>query len=334
MISMSDIERNILKSNKGMALLLAVTVMSLLVAVTVEFNKNMRQELVGSFTVKDNSQLGAILKSGYNLAEAVLFQDKQDNKYDSGYDRWAQLESSNLATLFGRGNLELIIRDLTGKLQLNSLGAASSAGDNGREILTKLLLNGEFGDLSADDVSLIVDAITDWVDADDDPKGFEETESSFYQSLDPAYTSKNGPFEFIEELLLVRGITRDLYFGTGEYKGLRDYVTVYGDDGKININNAPVEILQAMDENMAEDLVQEMVVFREDEGNKELLENATWYSQHVSGDLNFDADMVTTESNYFDITAVARHVEMERILYAVVKRDSDGTISLISRKVE
>ena len=49
---MSDTGRNILKSNKGMALLLAVSVMSLLVAVTVEFNKNMRQELVGSYTVK------------------------------------------------------------------------------------------------------------------------------------------------------------------------------------------------------------------------------------------------------------------------------------------
>ena len=334
---MSDTGRNILKSNKGMALLLAVSVMSLLVAVTVEFNKNMRQELVGSYTVKENSQLGAIMKAGYNIAEAVLFQDAKDNAFDSGYDRWAKLGSSNLSGLFGRGGLELIITDLSGKLQLNSLGisSATEGEDNGgRKILTKLLLNGEFGDLSADQVSLIVDAITDWVDTDDDPKGFEETESSYYESLDPFYSSKNGPFEFIEELLLVRGITRDLYFGTAEYKGLRDYVTVHGNDGKININNAPLEILQAMDENMAEELVQEMVTFREDEGNKDLLEDSNWYVTFVSEDLKFDADMVTTASNYFDITAVAKYVEMQRTLYAVVKRDADGTISLISRKVE
>jgi len=331
---MSDTGRNILKSNKGMALLLAVSVISLLVAVTVEFNKNMRQELVGSYTVKDNSQLGAIMKAGYNIAEAVLFQDVKDNEFDSGYDRWAKLGSSNLSGLFGRGGLELIITDLSGKLQLNSLGISSATGENGRKILTKLLLNGEFGDLSEDQVSLIVDAITDWVDTDDDPKGFEETESSYYESLDPPYASKNGPLEFIEELLLVRGITRDLYFGTAEYKGLRDYVTVHGNDGKININNASVEILQAMDENMAEGLVQEMVTFREDEGNKDLLKDEDWYATFVSEDLQFDADMVTTASNYFDITAVAKYVEMQRTLYAVVKRDSDGTISLISRKVE
>jgi general secretion pathway protein K len=331
---MSDTGRNILKSNKGMALLLAVSVMSLLVAVTVEFNKNMRQELVGSYTVKENSQLGAIMNSGYNIAEAVLFQDTKDNAFDSGYDRWAKLGSSNLSGLFGRGGLELIITDLSGKLQLNSLGISSATGDNGRKILTKLLLNGEFGDLSADQVSLIVDAITDWVDTDDDPKGFEETESSFYESLDPPYSSKNGPFEFIEELLLVRGITRDLYFGSSEYKGLRDYMTVHGNDGKININNAPVEILQAMDENMAEELVQEMVTFREDEGNKDLLKDKNWYIEYVSEDLKFDADMVTTTSSYFDITAVAKYVEMQRTLNAVVKRDVDGTVSLISRKVE
>ncbi len=349
-----------LKSNSGMALLLAVTVMSLLVAVTVEFNKNMRQELVGSATVKENSQFGAIMRSGYNLAEAVLLQDAKDNASDSEHDRWAKLAESSFSGLFGRGNLELAVSDYAGKLQLNSLGfvaqesgeegeegeeggeggeageGGDSVADVGRAILTRLLASGDFGDLSEEEVSLIVDAITDWVDVDDEEKGIEDTESGYYLSRQPPYSSRNGPFEYIEELLLVRGITPELYFGTGEIKGLRDFVTVYGDDGKININSASVELLQAMGTDITEELAQKLIDFRADEDNKTVLEDNSWYKSVPSwpGDVEFSGDILTTKSDFFSITATATFAEMERTLFAVVKRESDDKIKMVSRKVK
>ncbi len=323
-----------------MALLLAVTVMSLLVAVTMEFNKNMRYELVSSTTVRENSKLGAIIRSGYNLAEAVLLQDAKDNNFDSEHDRWAKLAGSNLSKLFGRGSLDVSISDFTGKLQLNSFTsdeptstAKINVGEYGRDVLTLLLLTGEFGDLSEEEISLVVDAITDWIDTDDNPKGdFEETESGYYQSLDPPYSCKNGPFEHIEELLLVRGITKDLYYGTGEYKGLRDFVTVHGVEGKINLNSALPEILQAMNVEMTEELVDKLVDFREDESNQDLLQNIAWYAS-ILPSIEFDPKMITAESNFFGITAEAEFNEVKRTLHAVVQR-TGNKISLVSRKVE
>lgn len=318
--------------------MLAVTVTSFLIALTVQFNKDMRQELVGSSTVKENSQLGAIIKSAYNLAEAVLLKDVEDNDFDSAYDRWAKLTGRNLSGLFYRGTLELTVTDLAGKLQLNSLGSTSQqVAESGREALQNLLDTGEFGDFSTEEVNLIVDAITDWVDENDDEVGIEETESSFYQSLQPSYSCKNSPFEFLEELLLVRGITRDLYFGTAEYKGLRGFVTVQGSDGKININSAPAEILLAINRDMTEELASQMIEFRSDEGNKDLLGELNWYedsSGQWPGDVKFDPKKITTASNYFTITARAKYGEIERTLKAVVRRDSDEKISLLSRKVE
>lgn len=325
-----------------MALLLAVTVISLLVAVTLEFNKNMRQELVGSATVKENNQLGAIVKSGYNLAEAVLLQDLKDNLFDSEHDRWAKLGESSLTKIFYRGSLDLGITDLAGRLQLNSFSnpdttsLGDTIGESTRDILTQLLLSGEFGDLGAEEVNLIVDAITDWVDEDEKEKGIEDTESSYYLSLNPSYSCKNGPFEHIEELLLVRGITKELFFGDGEYKGLRDFVTVHGDDGKINLNSIPSELLMAMNSDVTDELAQKMVAFREDESNAPLLADVNWYTNIPlwPEDVQFDAKMITSQSKFFSIAAKAKYGEIEKSLYAVVHRESSEKIGMVSRKVE
>jgi type II secretory pathway component PulK len=59
----------------------------------------------------------------------------------------------------------------------------------------------------------IANAIIDWMDADSDPRS-GGAENDYYMSLTPAYRCKNGPIDSIDELLLVKGITRDLLYGT------------------------------------------------------------------------------------------------------------------------
>jgi DNA uptake protein ComE-like DNA-binding protein len=58
----------------------------------------------------------------------------------------------------------------------------------------------------------VADAIIDWRDTDENP-GASGAESDYYQSLQPPYRCKNGPFETVEELLLVKGVTPDLLYG-------------------------------------------------------------------------------------------------------------------------
>lgn len=57
----------------------------------------------------------------------------------------------------------------------------------------------------------IADAILDWTDANDDTAN--GAESQYYLALDPPYHAKNQPVEFVEELLLVRGVTREWLYG-------------------------------------------------------------------------------------------------------------------------
>lgn len=70
----------------------------------------------------------------------------------------------------------------------------------------------------ADDSSAIpeeiVDAIIDWRDADTEPNGEAlDTEGEYYRQLDKPYRIKNGPFDTVEELLLVKGVTGGVLYG-------------------------------------------------------------------------------------------------------------------------
>jgi hypothetical protein len=58
----------------------------------------------------------------------------------------------------------------------------------------------------------IADSILDWLDADDFERDYG-TESAYYTGEDPAYESKNGPMDSLDEMLLVRGVTPQLMFG-------------------------------------------------------------------------------------------------------------------------
>jgi len=58
----------------------------------------------------------------------------------------------------------------------------------------------------------LAEAMLDWIDADGEPRS-QGAEGDYYASLDPAYAPRNGSPLSLEELLLVKGVTRSLLFG-------------------------------------------------------------------------------------------------------------------------
>jgi len=118
-----------------------------------------------------------------------------------------------------------------------------------------LVLAGGFSSSKAADIAA---AIIDWRDADDDetPGG---TESRYYEFLTPPYRCKNGGFETMEELCLVKGVTPELF------SKMPDYFTVYG-RGKVNINTACNEILKSV--GMGDGLTGQIIEFRKGNDGK------------------------------------------------------------------
>ena len=102
----------------------------------------------------------------------------------------------------------------------------------------------------------LADSILDFIDPDDDTRDYGY-ESSYYSSLQPPYSAKNGPLDSLEELLLIPGMTPQLLFGldtnrngildpdelaTGNvsgldsdmYLGMANYITLYSKESNLN----------------------------------------------------------------------------------------------------
>ncbi len=59
----------------------------------------------------------------------------------------------------------------------------------------------------------VADSLLDWLDADNQPREFG-SEVDYYAGLDPPYQPRNGVVDAMEELLLVRGVSRRLLLGS------------------------------------------------------------------------------------------------------------------------
>ena len=105
-----------------------------------------------------------------------------------------------------------------------------------KDVLRALL--SRVGRVREDEARMIADAIEDWRDKDEESQP-DGAENFYYLGLEDAYESKNGPFENVEELLLVRGVTPQLY------ARVAPALTVHG-SGQVNINTAGSMVLQAL----------------------------------------------------------------------------------------
>lgn len=336
-----------LRNNRGMALLIALSVISLMVVLTIQFNKDMRQNLLVSRTLSNSLTLETMARSGIDIAMAVLNKDAKDADTDSLQDSWALLAEEDLSQLFERGSLTIKIIDNSGKFQINSVvqskarqqteqspQQASAQEQNARNILWRLLRNEPFK-LEDDAARSIIDSLIDWIDAKDGD-GEEEygAESSYYQSLNPPYPSKNGPVEFIEELLLVKGFTPELLFGTDKHPGLAPLLTAQGHDGLININTADPLLLQALHEDLTKEMAADMQAFREDKNNKDKLTSTKWISEVLPSFTGQNTlKNISVKSHSFTISSHAQLDSTEENIVATVQRDNQKT-TLLSWKIE
>ena len=151
-------------------------------------------------------------------------------------------------TFSGSGESRYAVRygvtDEGGKLNINALIQLDDTGEKLHDALMKL------PDMTED----IADAVVDWVDPDDDQRT-SGAESGYYSGLANPYLCKNGPLSSLEELLLVRGVTPRLLFGTdrnrngvldpgeddggGFSRGWSDFLTIYGREVDVDSAGTP-----------------------------------------------------------------------------------------------
>jgi general secretion pathway protein K len=313
-----------LDNNRGMALILTILIISLVVALTIQLNAAMRADAYGAANVRDGMRLGYVAKSGFNYAMAVLQADAQADAEEEGQgdaftEDWHLAESYGAASasLFSNSRFDVKISDHSGRIQINNLVNVEEE-DKGKgkgkdkpkyntnqiALLTRFLKSPEF-DLDDDIAGDLVAAIVDYIDDDEDTYDVGGIGAEKDEYIKLGYAIRNGPIEFLEELLIVlkvKGLGEELFFGTGESPGISKYLTPYG-EGKININTAERLVLQALSEDIDSKMLDEMDDYRRDEVND--LSEVNWGERTGTGESPPEdvLDLLDVKSTHFEITS-------------------------------
>lgn len=246
----------------GVALMLALLFITLLTVIVVEYCYE--TEVEAALVTNDEADFDAYVaaKSAVAAAMGLLTEDLLDlnntgsAESDSFIDPWA---FPAVAEPINDGMMQYSIDDEYGKLNLNALFYMDPDGNVvENELLTATL--GAFLELRVQTLGLEenpAEAILDWLDPDSDVRS-AGAEAEYYSLLEIPYPCKNGPMDSVDELLMIRGVTPELFFGIAAQQEtqmppeepllpLTEYLTVHGDSrGRINVNTAEPEILDAL----------------------------------------------------------------------------------------
>jgi len=327
--------------SKGIALVIVLWVLTLLSVIVLEFCFSMRTELNVTRNYKEEAQLYFYGRGGIHRAIAELVyktdpaiqarrkqiedQKKLQIKNEQGEEaptleeEW-RTDGRPYPVAFRSGEAEVRVRNEAGRINLNRANDQLL-----RKVIKYFVEMGERRDI-------IVDSILDWRDKDDLHR-LNGAENDYYQSLPEPYSCKNGDFDSLEELLLVRGITPELFYGKKSKNqeegqetvtfGLKDIFTVFSSIDKVDINTASLEVLMVLFD-ISSEMAKRVIEAREEKEFANLAEltqgvpELTPYVQDVRGLIIFKSNMP-----YYTITSWGKMNtgESKRGLECVVKID-------------
>jgi len=233
--------------------------------------------------------------------------DPQTRAIDTLTDRWA-LPGAPFEV--EGGTLEIVVRDLDGRFNLNSLAVPNA---NATVTRFKTLL----GAVGLDPA--IADRWRDWVDADSESTGFG-AEDNFYLGLDRPYRTANRLAASTSELRLIEGVEPDAYRAIAG-----DVVVLPVTASKINVNTATLLALQSLSPQLSTARAQSLI-----ESDRQYTD-----PQMLAGEvpeLNSSLDGMKVTSDYFEVLARADvngvRADVRCVLY---RNPTDGVITLLGR---
>ena len=252
------------RTNKGQteegAILLVVLWIALAMGLLgMSFSAAIRTEMNAARNVVDQKQAFYMARAGieyavYKILEARSAFSATQQQSEGNLDQIPEVLTGSLTLPLYNGVARIEVADESGKINLSAPMTETQL-----DLVYNLLIMVGVDPLHAD---VITDSILDWIDPDDFPSP-NGAESDYYLSGETPYLAANGAFQVPEQLLLVRGVTPEIYYGkkglseSGEkvdYYGLQNYFTTFAQGNRINANAAPLPVLSALpylDEEMA-----------------------------------------------------------------------------------
>ncbi len=225
----------------GVILIALLWILVALSVIALSFSRESLVEVAVARNTRDLADAYYVARAGlstviYRLLEKRLTPQVQGIEVQQVID---PIDLGVLEGGFGGGFYRVDIQDETGKINLNLVQQEQM-----RSLLDAMGIPKEHADV-------IVDSLLDWKDADKANRA-NGAEDDYYQSLPRAYKAKNGRMDSVEELLLVRGVTPDYFYGRWQKApdgsisfayGLSRYLSVYSTSNRINVNYAELPVL-------------------------------------------------------------------------------------------
>ncbi|MCG8470683.1 MAG: general secretion pathway protein GspK [Desulfobacterales bacterium] len=310
------------RGEKGGVVIIAVlTTLLAMMVLVFEVNNRARNELKNLALTAHETQLRATAASGVQIAMAILAEDGKKGGVDSVQELWADPEALKAFLeefSFYPGELDLVITDELGKIQVNAL-VAYPAGKHFNaqqkslwDRLLALLNRADDEDIDSLGENVeIVNSMKDWLDFDDGDAitGLTGAEEDYYLSLDVPYPCGNGPVRHLDELARIKGMSLSLLNHSEAGFRIRDFLTVFGAEtprveakegtappsgeipsgftfpGRININTAEFPVVFAMMPETISDLdrkiaAESIVAYRSERNDSDFLHTleGDWYT--------------------------------------------------------
>ena len=308
---------------EGIVLIVVLWVMTALAVLTLSFSRESRIEIMTAGNVRSMEKSYYIARAGMESAIYQIIQKRMTPSVQTvgGDEEPDQVDLGKVTGSFDDGLWLVNVQDESGKININTVS----------EQQLDLLIRA--AGIEDPDAGILTDSILDWRGGADDTPRTNGAKNDYYMSLNPPYMAKNGRFDAVEELLMVRGMTRDYFYGkperaqdgTVEYKyGLSRFFTVYTTRDQVNVNHAALPVLLSIP-GMSPDAAQMIFERRRIEPFRATAEVAREISFPLgAGVIN---RLTTAQTGIFTLTAEA-HEEgsrVRRVIRAVISLDSSGT---------
>jgi general secretion pathway protein K len=206
-------------NERGLALIMVLWGLALLSLVAIATLSLERSARRAALDVGERAEAQALAEAGINRAILSLL-DPDPAK------RW-RVDAVPYDFEFESHSIRVWIQDEAGKIDLNTAD---------RDLLVSLFISAGFDGQASDE---LVDKILDWRDPSDLHR-LNGAKDEDYRAAGYPYGPRNGPFQSVDELKLVMGMTPDLF------ERVRPALTIYSQRSSINPWTAPREALLAL----------------------------------------------------------------------------------------
>lgn len=232
--------RDSVGKEKGSILIGVLWALFFLSALAIAIHAYVEPQLRLVERLRDKTKMYYYAQAAFERAAREVMND-ETQEYDTLGETWSDNEEEFKGAVIGEGtfSIERIEQDLTGevvKYGLSDEERKVNINYAPYEVLKVFFEKG--ASLTGQEAGDLVDAFLDWRDEDDDLRE-NGAENGYYQTLEMPYSCKNTLFERVEEILLIKGMTQEIF------DKLKNSMTVYG-TGAVNINTAEALTLQSL----------------------------------------------------------------------------------------